>query len=670
MTETLTTDQIFIRKLTEIILANLNNEHFGVEELVIKSGISRTGLNRRLRKVLNKSINQFIREIRLQKALEMLQNGSVTASEVAYNVGFSSPAYFSTCFHEFFGYPPGKVKRGDSENPDDNSVNLVNTELESKKSVRETLSFYKTWILALSGLFIIVAILVYPKIFERTTLDDLRSSDGRISVAVMPFQNMTDNRIWDGIQINLISYLSNFEELKVRQKEAISSLLESKGLTNYASITPSVAGSISRKLDANVFIYGSINRADSIIRVNAELINTKTKEVFKSFQIEGPAKEDEIFHLIDSLSVSVKNFLVMSKMLKEVSPDFKPYRDTNSPEAYQYLIDADYALKRYDVKTALNLYTKAVAIDSNYIPAIILVSMRYKDLGMYKDAKEWCLRAYEKREVANRNERNMIYWYHASLFETPNEEIKFLKQYQAVDDQVPVSYWQTGNAYLNLYQYNKAIPEFEKALDIYKKWGIKPMMSENYTKLGFAYHQSGQYRKEKKLYKKAERNFPGDPSIFNRYAILALTEGDTTDANRYIEKLRSSLEDLFWSEARITGFLGDLYSEAGVLNKAEEYYRMALSLDPGNSWFKNYVAYFLVDKDLNINEGLNLAETALKSDPDNSYLLHTRGWGLYKQGNYREALNILQKSWELNPVYDHSLFLHLAEVKKAVSDQK
>jgi len=239
-----------------------------------------------------------------------------------------------------------------------------------------------------------------------------------------------------------------------------------------------------------------------------------------------------------------------------------------------------------------------------------------------------------------------------------------------VDDQVPVVYWQIGNAYLNLALYSKAVPEYEKALEIYKKWGIKPMMAENYSKLGFAYHKTGQFKKEKKLYRKAERNFPDDPNISTRYAILALNERDTTDANRYIEKLISALKDLSWSEAQIADYLASLYSEAGVLNKAEEYYRMALSLDPGNSWFKNYVAYFLVDKDLNINEGLNLAETALKSDPDNSFLLHTRGWGLYKQGNYREALNILQKSWELNPVYDHSLFLHLAVVKKAVSDQK
>ena len=109
--------------------------------------------------------------------------------------------------------------------------------------------------------------------------------------------------------------------MKVRQTESINSLLQSKGLTNYASITPSVASTISQKLDANVFIYGSIKQAGAIIRLNAQLIDSKTEEVFKSFQIEGPSREEKIFQIIDSLSMMVKNFLIISKLRKEVNHD-------------------------------------------------------------------------------------------------------------------------------------------------------------------------------------------------------------------------------------------------------------------------------------------------------------------------------------------------------------
>ena len=112
MIEHLPKDQIFIRKLTEITLANLGKENFGIKELAHELGMSHYSYKSRLYAITNKTFKQFIREARLQKAFQMLQNEELTASEVAYKVGFSSPAYFNTCFHEFFGYPPGKVSKG------------------------------------------------------------------------------------------------------------------------------------------------------------------------------------------------------------------------------------------------------------------------------------------------------------------------------------------------------------------------------------------------------------------------------------------------------------------------------------------------------------------------------------------------------------------------------
>ena len=65
-------DQAFLRKLTEIVLANLGNENFGVKDLVHKSGYSRYKLAGKLQLLKNKTANQFIREVRLQKAFEIL----------------------------------------------------------------------------------------------------------------------------------------------------------------------------------------------------------------------------------------------------------------------------------------------------------------------------------------------------------------------------------------------------------------------------------------------------------------------------------------------------------------------------------------------------------------------------------------------------------------------
>jgi tetratricopeptide (TPR) repeat protein len=70
---------------------------------------------------------------------------------------------------------------------------------------------------------------------------------------------------------------------------------------------------------------------------------------------------------------------------------------------------------------------------------------------------------------------------------------------------------------------------------------------------------------------------------------------------------------------------------------------------------------------------LELIDKALVLNPDNYDYLDTKGLGLYKQGNYNEALDILQQSWKLrrkNAIYDHKAFLHLEAAKKAVADLK
>jgi tetratricopeptide (TPR) repeat protein len=80
----------------------------------------------------------------------------------------------------------------------------------------------------------------------------------------------------------------------------------------------------------------------------------------------------------------------------------------------------------------------------------------------------------------------------------------------------------------------------------------------------------------------------------------------------------------------------------------------------------NDLAYFLIDKDQNIPEGMELVDKALKLSPDSYYMLHTKGWGLYKQGKYQEAFDILQKSWDLRrqyAIYNHEAFLHLEAAK-------
>jgi AraC-like DNA-binding protein/tetratricopeptide (TPR) repeat protein len=572
---------------------NLKNENFRIKNLAREVGMSSSTLNRRLSKIGGRSGNQFIREIRLRKAHEMLHGKSANVSEVSYEVGFSSPAYFSACFHEYFGYPPSKVTKDPTLSMPDEKIAGPAGLKKQKRTIHELLRVYRSWILSFLLAAVGIIIFLYIKTSGSSSPDDLRSDDGRIPVAVMPFDNLTGNRTWDCIQMNLISYLSNFGELSVRQKEAVDLLLESRGISNQASLTPVVASAISRKLDSKVYISGVISQSGTRSRIIVQMVNSKTREVIKSFQVEDYSDANEIFCLIDSVSILVKNFLVIAKMIWETDPDLKPYSYTNSPVAFEYFIRADDALQKKDIRTSLSWYLKTVDADSTFIPAIIFLSMRFGELGDYAEAKKWCLKASSLKDQVHLKEKYMIEWYHAVLFGTPEEEAGFLKQYINVDDYVPVAYWQLGNAYSKLMQFKRAIPEYEKTLEIYRKWGVRPMMINNYTTLIDAFHQTGQYKKEKRLIKLAARTFPEDSWILWRNrAILAYAKRDTIRGNRYVEEYRSEMAERSMPASEILSVIASLYIESGNIEKAEKYVREAYSLNPDDpQYLTNWLTF-------------------------------------------------------------------------------
>jgi len=360
---------------------------------------------------------------------------------------------------------------------------------------------------------------------------------------------------------------------------------------------------------------------------------------------------------------------------------------TNSPDAYRYFIQGRNEYAKWDYPTAINWFSRALAIDSDFIQAITLTSLAYgnqfehetmyssafESLYLFDLAKKWCLKAYEKMDQMTIQQKSSANWVYANFFGTPNDKIKYLRQLTESDDQSVTAYFNLGNSYNSLFQYDKAIPEYEKALEIYKNWGVKPFWVFDYAYLGDSYRKTGQYREEAKLYKKAEQDFPDNPQLTGRQAILSLSMGDTVAANGYLKKVIASARGMSIPEAYLAALQADGYNEAGVLDKAEEYYRQAILLDSTNSDRINDLAYFLIDKDRNINEGLELVDKKLDLSPEDFYSLHTKGFGLYKQGKYQEALEILQKSWDLRRVkaiYDHEAFLHLEAAKKTVASQK
>lgn len=111
-------DNDFLNKISKIIENNISDERFGVSELAREISMSRSNLLRKIKTLTKMSASQFIRQVRLKKAMDILGQTSFTVSEVSYQVGFSSPSYFIKCFRDFYGYPPGEVGKRDLNESD------------------------------------------------------------------------------------------------------------------------------------------------------------------------------------------------------------------------------------------------------------------------------------------------------------------------------------------------------------------------------------------------------------------------------------------------------------------------------------------------------------------------------------------------------------------------
>lgn len=101
----------FLSKISEVLLDNISDDTFGINEICKEIGVSRTQLHRKLKALTGLSASKFIREIRLNEGYKLIKNTELSVSEIAYSIGFSDPNYFTKLFTEKFQVPPSKIDK-------------------------------------------------------------------------------------------------------------------------------------------------------------------------------------------------------------------------------------------------------------------------------------------------------------------------------------------------------------------------------------------------------------------------------------------------------------------------------------------------------------------------------------------------------------------------------
>ena len=99
-------DEQLFKKALKVVEENISNEQFDVQFFCSELGVSRTMLFTKVKAWTNFTPNEFIHEIRMKRAAQLLEQTTMNISQVSYKVGFNNPKYFSKCFQKKYGETP------------------------------------------------------------------------------------------------------------------------------------------------------------------------------------------------------------------------------------------------------------------------------------------------------------------------------------------------------------------------------------------------------------------------------------------------------------------------------------------------------------------------------------------------------------------------------------
>ena len=248
--------QAFLNKSRNIILKNIENDQFGVSQLASELNLSRSQVLRKIKSETGQSANQFIRQIRLEEAVKLLQKNELTASEISFKVGFSSPSYFNKCFHEQYGFTPGDYKNN-------TKAHIAEPITDNRKTVN-TKNKKRFNILIIITVFLLVLIFAFWKI-QYSDKRNLQMQSA--SIAVLPLLDLSEKKDKEYLSIGLTDAitleLSRLKGLRVPSRG--SAMLFQDSVLLYSEI--------AEKLGVDLLLEGSVIYGHDSLRVTVQLIN-------------------------------------------------------------------------------------------------------------------------------------------------------------------------------------------------------------------------------------------------------------------------------------------------------------------------------------------------------------------------------------------------------------
>ena len=357
----------FLRKVILKIEENLSDEHFGVSELAGAVNMSRSHLLRRVKGITSLSVSQLIRQVRLQKARELLKDGALTVSEVSFKVGFNSTSYFIRCFKDVYGFPPGELGKIAKEEENENV---------SEEPTRVNPSRLPVWSLVLAAV-LALAVFVFIWLLPKSPSQPLEKS-----IAVLPFKNdsndTTNVYIINGLMEAILNHLQKIEDLRVVSRTSVEKYRNN----------PKTIGEIAQELDVNYFVEGSGQKIGDQIMLTVQLVEAPRDKHIWSRRYNRQA--DDIFLLQTEVARSIAGQIEVMITPEEEKRIAKI--PTDDLVAYDfYLKGLEYTREetREGVHLAIENFEKAIAQDAGFAHAYAYIAICYYYLDIFQAHKQY-----------------------------------------------------------------------------------------------------------------------------------------------------------------------------------------------------------------------------------------------------------------------------------------
>jgi tetratricopeptide (TPR) repeat protein len=522
------------------------------------------------------------------------------------------------------------------------------TGLESREKSKHKIKVSDVIIVVLLG---VVAYLLYPKIFHKDRYEEFRDEQGRITLAVMPFENLTGDTSLSYFQRGIASYLSNdlgnSPQLLVRDEQSMLELTRDLGEVNYAGFNAKSQREIATLLKAETYITGSYQGRNGNYLILVDLIDSKSGEKIWTDRIRGNLETSDYFNMADSLSLKVKDHLEIKAMKESVDKDIRDAY-TSSAEAYRYFIEGVNSMLLKQSDHAIQSLRRALAIDPGFAMASFYIAWAYSDNQQIDSAALWTARAWESRERLPSFYKDWLGLWNACYVTKNIKEVRRIcDQLKQLDTDSRLFWFDLGITQFSfLEDYQDAVNSFARVEKISKErkdpWKF-PSFYDFYVQ---ALHKNGEHVKEGEVSQLGQQLFPDNNGLIFNEAICAVSRKDWEAVFHRVEEFNEVWDDYNVAPKVREHYLSLMFEKGGELDSALYHFRRSFELDPEDPYRHRALARFLIQYDLDMDEAIGLLETVNDTTLTNDFFYnHNMGMALLKQGKPEQALPLLKEAY-------------------------